>query len=232
LGVTDPGGFAQYVVAPAGKCYPVDDLDLDTAVLAEPVACAMHGLDVLALRPGSDVLVFGSGPSGLILTQLLRSGGAARLTVAAPTPAKLELARSLGADEAVRFGRSDPEAGMAALRDLAPHGFDVVIDATGVVGVLEHGLQLLRDGGTLFVYGMAGEDARLAVSPYDVFRRELTIKGSFAQSFSFERAVRALRTGRVRSDGLVTHRFGLASYLDAISTVREDRSCVKAVVQL
>ena len=90
---------------------------------------------------------------------------------------------------------------------------------------------MLRDGGTLFVYGMAEKPVRLPVSPYDVFRRELTIKGSFAQSFSFDRAVRALRTGRVRADGLVTHRFGLSTYARAIDTVRHDRSCVKAVVE-
>ncbi|MGD0809003.1 MAG: zinc-dependent alcohol dehydrogenase family protein [Acidimicrobiales bacterium] len=232
LGVTDPGGFAEYLVAPAQKCYPVDDLDLDTAVLAEPVACAIHGLDILAMRPGSDVLVLGSGPSGLILTQLLRQSGAGRLTVAAPTEAKLELARHFGADGTVRFGRDDPDAGAALLSEMAPEGFDIVIDATGALGVLTSALGMVRDGGTLFVYGMADEAARLPVSPYDVFRRELTIKGSFAQRFSFDRAVRALRYGRVRSDGLITHRFALASYPQAVETVRNDRTCVKAVVQL
>ncbi len=232
LGVTDPGGFADYVVAPAGKCHPVDDLDLDTAVLAEPVACAMHGLDVLSLRPGSDVLLVGAGPSGLILTQLLRSSGAGRLTVAGPTAAKLELARAFGADGTVRFGREDPDVAVAELGGLAPDGFDVVIDATGSLNVLERGLGLVRDGGTLFVYGMAEKPVRLPVSPYDVFRRELTIKGSFAQSFSFDRAVLALRTGHVRAAGLVTHRFRLSSYAEAIGTVRGDRSCVKAVVEL
>jgi D-arabinitol dehydrogenase (NADP+) len=65
-----------------------------------------------------------------------------------------------------------------------------------------------------------------------VFRRELTIKGSFSQSFSFDRAVLALRGGRVSSEGLFTHRFPLASYPQAVETVRSDRSCVKAVVQL
>ncbi len=232
LGVTDPGGFAEYLVAPAAKCYPVDDLDLDTAVLTEPVACAIHGLDVLAMRPGSDVLVLGAGPSGLILTQLLRQSGAGRLTVAAPTEAKLELAHHFGADGTVRIGREDPDAGAGALSDLAPEGFDIVIDATGALGVLNRALGMVRDGGTLFVYGMADEKVRLPVSAYDVFRRELTIKGSFAQCFSFDRAVLALRHGRVRSDGLITHRFPLASYPQAVETVRNDRTCVKAVVQL
>jgi D-arabinitol dehydrogenase (NADP+) len=231
LGVTDAGGFAQYVVAPGPKCYPVDGLDTDSAVLIEPVACALHGLDVLALRPGSDVLLFGAGPSGLILTQLLRSSGAGRLTVAAPTPAKLRRAAALGADATVTMSRSDPDPALAELRALAPEGFDVVVDATGALSVLQRTLPLLRDGGTLFVYGMADETKRLAVSPYEIFRRELTIKGSFSQSHSFERAVRALRTGRVRSEGIITHRFGLDAFETALDTVRSDRSCIKAVVE-
>jgi D-arabinitol dehydrogenase (NADP+) len=231
LGVTDPGGFADYVVAPAGKCHPVDDLGLDTAVLAEPTACAVHGLDVLAPSPGTDVLILGAGPTGLILAQLLRNLGAGRLTVAAPTRYKLDLAEWYGADETVELSRSEPEVGFASLRSVAPDGFDIVIDATGALSVLERGTALLADGGTLFVYGMTAEQAVLPISPYDVFRRELTIKGSFSQSFSFDRAIRLLRTGRVRSDGLITHRFGLGSYADAIQAVGEDSSCLKAVVE-
>lgn len=230
-GVTEPGGFAEYVVAPAGKCHPIDDLDLDTAVLAEPTACAVHGLDVLQPQAGADVLVIGMGPTGLILSQLLQ-GIAGRITAAAPTRFKLELAQEYGADEIVEFSRSDPDASAAALRSLAPDGFDIVIDATGSLGVLEQSLPLVRTGGTLFVYGMAAEDAKLPVSPYDIFRRELTIKGSFSQAFSFDRAVRALRTGRVRGEGIVTHRFPLDSYDKAIEAVRDDRSCLKAVISV
>jgi D-arabinitol dehydrogenase (NADP+) len=232
LGVTDPGGFAEYVVAPATKCYDASTLPPEAAVFAEPTACAIHGLDVLDTRPGSDVLVFGAGPSGIVLAQLLRHAGGMRLTMAAPTAAKLELARAYGVDETVLVERDNPAAALGALRAIAPDGFDVVVDATGAPGVLAVCLGLTGDGGTLFVYGMAAESALLSVQPYEIFRRELTIKGSFAQSFSFDRAVLALRTGRVRTEGLVTHRFGLAEYGDAIATVRDDHSCLKAVIEL
>ncbi len=232
LGVTDPGGFAEYVVAPATKCHDAAGLGLHAAVFAEPTACAIHGLDVLDARPGSDVLVFGAGPSGIVLAQLLRHAGGMRLTMAAPTAAKLELARAYGVDETVLVDRDEPTGALHALRAIAPDGFDIVVDATGAPSVLELCIGLTRDGGTLFVYGMAAESAVLAVHPYEIFRRELTIKGSFSQSFSFDRAVLALRTGRVRTDGLVTHRFGLDRYGDAIATVRDDHSCLKAVIEL
>jgi D-arabinitol dehydrogenase (NADP+) len=190
----------------------------------------VHGLDLLALKPGSDVLVFGAGPTGLLLTQLLVRSGAARLTVAAPTASKLELARAGGADETVLVDRHDTAASAERLRALSPDGFDVVIDATGATAVLEQTLALTRTGGTVFVYGMTAESARWSVAPYDIFRRELTIKGSFAQQFSFDRAIANLRTGRVTTTGLVTHRFTLDDYAGALAAVA-DSSCVKAVIR-
>jgi D-arabinitol dehydrogenase (NADP+) len=228
-GVNTPGGFAEQVLVDANRCFLVDDLDPEVAVLTEPVACVVHGLDRLALAPGSDVLLFGAGPTGLILTSLLARSGAGRLTVAAPTATKLELARARGADVVVQIDRTDPEGSKAKLRGLAPGGFDVVIDATGALAVLATTLGLVRTGGTIFVYGMTAEAAQWPVSPYDIFRRELTIKGSFAQQFSFDRALSALRNGRVDPAGLVTSRFGLDQYADALAAVA-DSSVVKAVI--
>ena len=228
-GVNAPGGFAEQVLTDANRCFLVDDLEPEVAVLAEPVACVVHGLDVLALRPGSDVLLFGAGPTGLILTSLLGRSGAGRLTVAAPTAAKLELARTRGADQVVQLDRADAARSQDALRALAPDGFDVVIDATGALEVLATALGLVRTGGTIFVYGMTSETAQWPVAPYEIFRRELTIKGSFAQQFSFDRALGALRTGRVDPTGLITHRFGLDQYGEALAAV-SDSAVVKSII--
>jgi D-arabinitol dehydrogenase (NADP+) len=228
-GVNAQGGFAEYIVAPAGNCFVVDDLPLDVAVFAEPTACVVHGLDMLAIRPGSDVLLYGAGPTGLLLTQLLDSSGAGRLTVAAPSQFKLDIAAARGADEVVRIDRADPAASADRLRELAPDGFDVVIDATGALEVLDQAIPLTRDGGTVFVYGMAAEADRWSISPYEVFRRELTIKGSFAQCYSFDRSLLALRSGRVDTSGMITHRFGLDEYGQALAAVA-DSSCLKAVI--
>lgn len=230
LGVTEPGGLAELVAVPSGQCHPVDDMPLETAALAEPLACVIHGMDVLALRPGSDVLLVGAGTTGLLLTQLLLSSGALRLTVAAPTASKLELARGLGAHETELIDRDDPGATAAALRTRAPDGYDVVVDATGAPAVQAQCVQLTRDGGTVLFYGMAPEAARVPLSTNEVFTRELTIKGSFTQAFSFDRAVAALRSGAVRTEGMVTHHFDLPSYREALDAVALDRSSIKVVV--
>jgi D-arabinitol dehydrogenase (NADP+) len=228
-GVNAPGGFAEFVVTSADRCFVVNDLDPEVAVFAEPTACVVHGLDVLALQFGARVLLFGAGPTGLVLTQLLASAGAGSLTVAAPTQSKLDIAAARGATNTVLLNRSQPDASASTLRELAGDGFDVVIDATGALPVLEQTIPLTRVGGTVFVYGMTAEAARWAVPPYDVFRRELTIKGSFAQQFAFDRALGALRGGQVDTTGMITHRFKLEQYAEALEAVA-DSSCVKAVI--
>jgi D-arabinitol dehydrogenase (NADP+) len=230
LGVNGPGAFAEFVIVRAEKCFPADDLSLSTAVMTEPTACAIHGMDVLNLRPGSDVLVFGAGPTGLVLAQLLVHGGAARVTVAAPTEFKLALAREYGVDSTVQIDRASPGASLDALRGGAPDGYDVVVEATGALAVGELCLPLTRDGGTVLIYGMADEKAVLSVHPYEIFRRELTVKGSFAQTHCFDRALGVLRSGRVQTEGIVTHQFHLDAYDRALEALRNDPSCMKAVI--
>jgi D-arabinitol dehydrogenase (NADP+) len=70
----------------------------------------------------------------------------------------------------------------------------------------------------------------VSISPYDIYRREITIRGSFAQVHSFRAAVRSIVHERVRSEGIITHRFSLDDFGEAIESVRSDPTCLKAVV--
>jgi D-arabinitol dehydrogenase (NADP+) len=176
------------------------------------------------------VLVVGSGTTGLLLTQLLVHGGAGRVTVAAPTAFKLELARSYGADRVVQVTRDAAETART-LVDLQPQGFDVTIDVTGAAAVVEALPPLTAANGTVFVYGMCDEADRIALSPYDMFRRQLTVKGSFAQVNCMDRSLAMLRSGRVRTDGLITHRFPLAGYGEALDALAHDPTSLKVVVE-
>lgn len=230
LGVNRSGGFAEEVVTPADKVFPTPDIEPDLAVVAEPLACAVHGMDVLSPELGSDVLLFGAGPTGILLAQLLMHGGAGRVTVAAPTAFKLDLLARYGIDRTVLIPRDDPDEAVRRVRDQSPGGYDVAIDATGASPLVEQLPSLVRDGGTLMVYGMCGERETVAWSPYEIFRRELTVKGSFAQVNCFARALALLRSGRIRTDGLITHRFPLADYGKALESLRSDGTCLKAII--
>lgn len=93
------------------KLYTFKNLTDEEATLLEPASCAIHGLDKLRPKIGVEVLLFGAGPTGLILAQLLKQNGARRVVIAAPAGMKMELAKKLNAgDEYVELVRGDKEA--------------------------------------------------------------------------------------------------------------------------
>ncbi len=231
LGSNYPGFFAEYVTVSALLVFSVEGLHKDTAVFTEPTACAMHGLETLAMRPGSTVLVFGAGPTGLLLAQLIAHGGASSVTVAAPTQFKLDRAAALGIDTTVLIERGDSETTKQRLLDASGgEGYDVVVEATGSTAVGEICVPLTRRGGTVLVYGVTRADEEVRFHPFDVFRREITIKGSFAEMTSFGAAIAALRGGRARTEGIITHRFSLEEYGEALNTLANDRTAHKVVI--
>ena len=230
LGTNWPGSFAEYVVVPASLVFSVDGIDPDISVFTEPTACAMHGVETLSPRPGSSALVFGAGPTGLLLAQLIARGGAASVTVAAPSAFKLKRAESLGIDATFLMDRADLAGDAAKLKAESGGGYDIVVDATGSAAVSEQCVPLTRNGGTVMFYGVTEPEDLVQVSPYDVFRREITIKGSFAEINAFPAAIAALRAGRARTEGLITHRFPLDDYAGALNALRGDRTVHKIII--
>jgi D-arabinitol dehydrogenase (NADP+) len=177
--------------------------------------------------------VIGAGPTGLLLAQLIGSGGATSVTVADIVSFKLRTAAALGVDSTVSITR-DAAENIDLLRDASPggDGFDVVVEATGVPAVGNICVPLVRDGGTVLIYGVTRPDERLSISPFELFRREITIKGSYAEMTSFGAAVAALRTGRVRTDGIISHRFSLDDYGNALHALASDPSAHKVVIDV
>jgi len=104
------------------------------------------------LNPGSSILFFGAGPTGIILAQLLKLNGAVHLTVAAPAGPKLDLVSQLAADEGVPIDRNDAQSHRERLLREHRHGFDYVIEATGSSQLCNEALQYARPGGHIVVY--------------------------------------------------------------------------------
>jgi D-arabinitol dehydrogenase (NADP+) len=231
LGSNFPGFFADYVVVPERLVFSTEGLPIDTAVFTEPAACATHGLERLKIWPGSSALVLGAGPTGLLLAQLIKSGGAASVTVGAPSQFKLDRAREFGIDQTIQISRTDPVNNQRlALEASGGRGYDIVVEATGATIVGDICVPLTRNGGTMLVYGVTRADETLSFHPFDVFRREISIIGSFAEITSFASAIAALRSRRIRTDGIITHRFKLEDYGAALETLRSDKTAHKVLI--
>jgi len=232
LGVSAPGFFAEYACVSQLQVFSVEGLPLDTAVFAEPSACAMHGLETLQIRPGSSALIIGAGPTGLLLAQLVATGGATSVTVAGPSSFKLDTAVGLGIERIVLIDRDDASGNIDKLMAASPNGdgYDIVVEATGATSVGNICVPLTRNGGTVLIYGVTRADEIIEFHPFDVFRREITIKGSFAEMTSFAAAISALRGGRAKTDGIITHRFSLDDYGLALEALAADKTAHKVII--
>jgi 2-desacetyl-2-hydroxyethyl bacteriochlorophyllide A dehydrogenase len=209
VGITRPGGFAEYVAVPARACYTVPDFLTDAqAAFIEPLSCVIHALNRLRVWPGDEVLIWGAGPMGLLLIQAMRHSGASQIVMVEKEADRRSLAQRLGATATLA---ADP-AQMERLRELAPYGFAIVIDATGVPAVIEQALGFLRPRGQYLQFGVAPREATVQWSPYEIFHKDWTILGSFALCYTFQPAIAWLANRVVDIAPLVSHTLPLADF--------------------
>ncbi|KAL1848162.1 hypothetical protein VTK73DRAFT_10177 [Phialemonium thermophilum] len=231
-GVMVDGGFAEYAVYPGHRVFKIHNLTDVDATLIEPASCVAHGLDKIAPKMGSKILLFGAGPTGLMLAQMLRENGGCHIVLAAPAGIKMELARSLNtADSYVELprGLEAAAAAMARLQTAFPYGFDIVVEATGSASILESAIHHVTKGGKLVVYGVYNDDDRVALSPNKIFKEEINVIGSFSQTHKFPAAIDYLDTGRVRVKGIVNKTFRIEEWQDCLDAIR-DKSVIKAAL--
>ncbi|KAF7509345.1 hypothetical protein GJ744_008068 [Endocarpon pusillum] len=229
-GVTMDGGFAEYCAYPAGRVFKIKNLSDVDATLLEPASCAAHGLDKIAPKMGSSVLMFGAGPTGLVLAQMLRQNGGCHVVIAAPEGLKIDLAKSLdAADEYVALSRSDPKPMFDKIKSENPYGFDIVVEATGSVKILEDAINYCRRGGKLVVYGVYANKDRVSWPPSKIFGDEITILGSFSETYKFPAAIDYLDSGKVKVQGIVNKTFKLDQWKECLEAMR-NKSAIKAAI--
>lgn len=211
LGVTTDGAAAELVRVPAELAYelPADVSDVG-ALLTEPLACAIHGFDVLPRKPQDRYLVYGAGTMGLLMSLLAADMTSEPVTVVEVNPARRSLAESFGFRAVSSPDEIDPDA-----------KWETVVDCTGVVSAIEDGLGRVRRGGVFQCFGVTEKDAMVKLRPFDVYRDEITIVGSMAVQNSFDRAHRLAQAwGDEKLSALVTHGYSLDEYAEAVQTFR------------
>ncbi len=207
LGVTVSGAAAEFVLSPQKNIHKLPKgVDLKSAVLIEPLSCAVRGFDRLPRNLGSHYLIYGSGTMGLMMAELARFNGAASVCIVDVNPQKLETAKILGF---TKLAKSADEF-------VQPRGFDVVIDCTGVVAAIKDGLRHVMAGGTFLQFGVASEGSIVEIEPFWVYNKEINIVGSMAVLHSFDRAVELFVNGVLNADVMVSHRYPLEKYEDAL----------------
>jgi threonine dehydrogenase-like Zn-dependent dehydrogenase len=225
VGSMRDGGAAELCVVPERMVYRVpDEMPLDLAALAEPLACVLNGTRQASVHPGESVVVLGGGPIGLLYLMLFKAAGASPLIVSEPVAERARWAHELGADQVI-----DPRAASLpeAVRDLSGgRGADVVVDSVGAL--LSDAVACARKAGRVFVFGL-NERVEAVIRPADLVYREISLSGVYIARGTFPLAVSLLTENALGFDRLVTHRLQLEAFDEAIELLRTGEA-VKALV--
>jgi 2-desacetyl-2-hydroxyethyl bacteriochlorophyllide A dehydrogenase len=221
IGVTRPGGIAQYVLAPEKAVFSIGDLPFESGAFVEPLSCVLHGVERAKVRLADRVALLGAGPIGILLLQSARLRGAARVTVVEKNPARAALAQASGAQQC--FGHVD---------ELEKERYDVVIDATGVVPLMERAIDLARPGGTVLLFGVPPAGQRMEIEAFQIFRKGLTVLSSFTSVRNSYQAVALLQSGQVDVSDLISHQLPLDEFERGVELIEGGLEGVKKVLIL
>lgn len=219
-------GFAEFTVVPTSVVYKLPPgVTPEIGALAEPLSCAMHAVERGGIRPADSVAIVGAGALGLLVLMMARLSGATHVLVSDLDAKRREMALRYGASRVV-----DPSAEdlLSAAREMtAGRGVECAFEAVGAQGTLQQALELPRRGGTLVQVSVPPNSAQLTITPYELFSRELTIRGSYIRTNEFRRAVDLLATLDLAP--LVTRRFPLVEIHKAFDAAR-GRESVRVLV--
>ncbi|MCX8162713.1 MAG: zinc-dependent alcohol dehydrogenase family protein [Candidatus Bathyarchaeota archaeon] len=228
IGVVRDGAFAEYVKVPVHLAYRIPDrVSFEEAALTEPLSCCIHGWDRLSPRPGFTTAVIGAGPIGLMHIQLARLSGASLIIASEPIRSRRILAEKLGAD--IVLDPFEEDLCEIVYRETSGVGVDIVVEAVGGARYLEESLKIASRGGKILVFGVAPEEDKVCVSPYGLYRSELTILGSFINPYSMDRAISMIASRRIDVRSLISHIISLNRLEQALR--RELKDSVKVIVK-
>jgi D-arabinitol dehydrogenase (NADP+) len=219
IGVTLPGGMEEYVIVPERAAFPIGELPFEIGAFMEPLSCVVHGVERAQIGLADRVAIFGAGPIGDLMIQMARIQGAAKITVLEINPGRADLARQLGADDVV-----------SSFDELQPETYDIVIDATGSIAVMNRTIDYARKGGTVLLFGVPPAGRNMEVEGFKIFRKGLTVLSSFTSVRNSFQAVHLLQSGQVRVDSLISHRLPLHEMPRALELIESRDPAVKKVI--
>lgn len=230
------GGFEEYVAALAEKCFVLpENVSYEEGSIVEPAACCLRAVDRAKVEFGDNVAILGAGSMGMILAQLFKHSGAAKVVLLASTQSKLDTVTREFGIETVLVDRKDYTKHQEVLRKMFPHGLNIVVDSTGSGDLVNSMFPVMANGSKMVTYTVLGGfgahvEGFAFADPYLVQSKEISLIPAWCQTHNYGRCIDALADGRLNLKPLITHEFALEDYFEALDTNLKDRHSVKVLI--
>ncbi len=227
IGTTVNGGFAQYCAVPEEQAYKISEsISYEEAAMSEPVACCLHGIDMCDINCGDTVAVIGGGMIGLLMLQLAKLKGASKLVMVEPVEEKRKLAKKMGADLTIDPFREDIKA---VLQENGIDRINTVIECVGAIRTIKQAIEIAGKKSTVMMFGLTKPEEELPVKPFELFKKEITLKASFINPYTQKRAVGLIESKKLDVMSMVCKVASLQELKDILSS-SEARSKGKYII--
>lgn len=229
-----PGGFAEFLRVPEvnlenGVYVLPKELTYDDGTFIEPLGCVVRGFKTIRFRPGTTVLVLGSGIAGLMNIKVAKAYGAERIIATDVSSYRLDAAKKFGADITIEATKDVPKLVREAN---GGRPADYVIVCAGAVSAVEQAMKSVDRGGTVLLFAPPMPGTQVAVPFGDLWKDEITITMTYAASpQDIKDAIELIRAKKVILSDLVTHRFGLADAGKGFALVASAGESIKVIIE-
>lgn len=236
IGYQFPGGFQEYMLLNRttldfGPVTPIpDSLSFEEAALAEPLACAINGLELARFSLGKSICIIGLGPIGCMMLELTRIYGASKVFAAQRSKRRLEMAKQF-LPEARFIATEEEDPVKSVMEETGGEGVDLVMTTASTVKAHEDAIEMVRHRGTVNLFGGLKNQPKLCIDSNLIHYKECFIMGSHGSlPHHHVQAVRLIGEKKVHAKWYISETFGLDDIQKAFD-YHESRRGMKVIVK-
>jgi (R,R)-butanediol dehydrogenase/meso-butanediol dehydrogenase/diacetyl reductase len=220
------GGYAEYALTRPNQCMKLPrDVSLADGAIIEPLAVALHGVNLSGLKPGDRALILGAGPIGLAVAFWARRMGAGKVAVQDIAPFQQERALGMGADVFV----VDPADPIGSAETALDGKADVVFECVGIPGLIDQAVRQVRNRGTILLLGLCTRPDTL--NTFAMLSKEVRlVTSAFFTRQEYEAALDVLAQGAIEPRLLVTDTIALAEVPEVFESLKRRTSQCKVLI--
>jgi threonine dehydrogenase-like Zn-dependent dehydrogenase len=222
IGIRHDGGWAEYCAVPQNQAYILPEkTDFAWGALAEPLSCIIHGWErIKPITKEDSILIIGAGIIGILWRLVLQHFGMDNVQMIEPHKPRRNIIRDL------EFGITKPKSLYKN-----ETGYDVIIDCSGNISAIEKALTRLNPLGKFLFFGIAPQQKKISIRPFQIFEQELTLIGSVINPGTFPQALKIMNHIQIPPEKLGIHFFALDEYKNALAAARNG-SVTKAMFKV
>ncbi len=229
-----PGGFAEYLRVPEinvdrGVFLLPEEMSYEEGAFIEPLACVVRGLRIAKMKPGQNVLIIGSGISGLLHIKLARAYKAGRIISTDIDDFRLKTAKKLGADAAIHAKENVPEQ-VKKYNDgrLA----DLVVLCAGAPSAVKQAIESVGSGGTILFFAPTEPGVEIPFPLFELWNKQVKMVSTYAGSpKDIEMAIDLIKSKKVEVTDMITHKLPLSEAAKGFKLVAEARRSIKVIIE-